>query len=42
MAEQLYCTVVTDVGSAKITQAIQSGDPYMIVNAAVGDGGVAY
>ena len=25
MAEQLYCTVVTDVGSAKIAQAIQSG-----------------
>lgn len=42
MAEQLYCTVVTDVGSAKIAQAIQSGDPYMIVNAAVGDGGGAY
>lgn len=42
MAEQLYCTVVTGVGSAKIAQAIQSGDPYMIVNAAVGDGGGAY
>jgi len=42
MADQIYCTVVTDEGSAKIAQAIQSGNPYMIVNAAVGDGNGAY
>lgn len=42
MSEQLYLTVITDVGAAKIAAAIQSGKPYFITEAAVGDGAGAY